>query len=147
MGLPEILFNLFPGMGAYSLLARRIGARGAEDLILSGKILPATKLHDMGIVDVLAKDGEGEVAVRDWISANAKRRNGLQGVLRARQQVFPVTREELDAVADTWVDCALRLEDRDLRMISRLVRAQMERIEADGLAGNAILSERIAAAN
>ena len=25
MGLPEILFNLFPGMGAYSLLARRIG--------------------------------------------------------------------------------------------------------------------------
>ena len=30
MGLPEILFNMFPGMGAYSLLARRIGARGAE---------------------------------------------------------------------------------------------------------------------
>lgn len=147
MGLPEILFNLFPGMGAYSLLARRIGMRGAEDLILSGKMLPATKLHEMGIVDVLAKDGEGEVAVRDWISANAKRRNGLQGVLRARQQVFPVTREELDAVADTWVDCALRLEDRDLRMISRLARAQMERMEAVGAAGNAISNERFAAAN
>jgi len=25
MGLPEILFNLFPGNGAYSLLARRVG--------------------------------------------------------------------------------------------------------------------------
>jgi len=33
-------------------------------------------------------------------------------------------------VADTWVDCALRLEDRDLRMMGRIVRAQMERMES-----------------
>ena len=31
MGLPEIMFNLFPGMGAYQLLSRRIGVRAAED--------------------------------------------------------------------------------------------------------------------
>jgi len=30
--LPEILFNLFPGMGAYSLLARRASPRIAEEL-------------------------------------------------------------------------------------------------------------------
>src|SRR5262245_24542179 len=63
MGLPEILFNLFPGMGACSLLARRIGTRGAEELILSGKVLPATELYKMGVVDVLASDGQGETAV------------------------------------------------------------------------------------
>ena len=130
MGLPEILFNLFPGMGAYNLLARRIGARGAEDLILSGKILPATKLHEMGIVDVLAKNGEGEAAVQAWISKNARRRSGMQAVLRVRELVNPITREELDAIADVWVDCALRLEDRDMRMMSRVVRAQMERMDA-----------------
>ncbi|MBC7804373.1 MAG: enoyl-CoA hydratase/isomerase family protein [Candidatus Parcubacteria bacterium] len=130
LGLPEILFNLFPGMGAYSLLARRIGARGAEDLILSGKILPAAKLHEMGIVDVLAKDGEGEAAVQAWIAKNARRRSGYQAVMQVRQQVNPVTRAELDAVADTWVDCAMRLEDRDMRMMGRVVRAQMERMEA-----------------
>lgn len=129
MGLPEILFNLFPGMGAYSLLARRIGMREAEKLILSGRVLPAEKLHEMGVVDVLADDGEGETAVRQWIAANAKRSNGLQGVMRARQHVFPITRGELDGIADAWVDCALRLEDRDLRMMSRVVRAQMRRME------------------
>ena len=48
IGLPEILFNLFPGMGAYSLLARRTSPRVAEELILSGKLLPAAKLHEMG---------------------------------------------------------------------------------------------------
>lgn len=129
MGLPEILFNLFPGMGAYSLLARRIPPREVESMILSGKILPAARLHEMGIVDVLAKDGEGEAAVQGWIAKNSRRRNGFQAVMRVREQVLPVTREELDAVAETWVDCALRLEDRDLRMMGRVVRAQMERMD------------------
>jgi DSF synthase len=129
MGLPEILFNLFPGMGAYSLLARRIGMRAAEELILSGKVLPARKLHEMGLVDVVAPDGCGETAVAEWIAKQARRRNGMQGVLRARQQVFPVTREELDGIADTWVDCALRLDDRDLRKMSMIVAAQMRRME------------------
>lgn len=147
MGLPEILFNMFPGMGAYSLLARRIGARGAEDLILSGKLLPATKLHEMGIVDVLAKNGEGEAAVQAWIARNSRRRNGFQAVMRVRQQVNPVTREELDAIVDTWVDCAMRLEDRDMRMMSRVVRAQMDRMQADGAARQPLpVEERLAAA-
>jgi DSF synthase len=84
----------------------------------------------MGIIDVLAKDGEGESAVQAWIAKNARRRSGHQAVMQVRKQVFPVTRDELDAVADTWVDCALRLEDRDMRMMSRVVRAQMERQEA-----------------
>ena len=130
LGFPEILFNLFPGMGAYSLLARRATPRIAEELILSGKLLSAARLHEMGIVDVLAKDGDGEAAAQEWIAKNARRRSGFQGVMRVRQQVNPITRAELDAVADTWVDCALRLEDRDLRMMSRVVRAQMERQEA-----------------
>ena len=133
MGLPEILFNLFPGMGAYSLLARRIGMRAAEELILSGKVLPARKLHEMGLVDVIAPDGKGEVAVNDWIARQARRRNGLQGILRARQHVFPVTREELDGIAETWVDCALRLDDRDLRKMGMIVEAQMRRMEHGGV--------------
>lgn len=130
LGLPEILFNLFPGMGAYSLIARRASARVAEELILSGKVLPATRMHELGLVDVLAKDGEGEAAVQAWIAKNARRRNGHQAVMQVRKHVNPVTRAELDAVVETWVDCALRLEDRDLRMMSRVVQAQMERMEA-----------------
>jgi enoyl-CoA hydratase/carnithine racemase len=53
LGFPEILFNLFPGMGAYSLLERRVGMRVAEELILSSK-RARHQLYEMGIVDVLA---------------------------------------------------------------------------------------------
>jgi DSF synthase len=128
MGTPEILFNLFPGMGACSLLARRIGLRAAEDLILSGRVLSAAKLHEMGVVDVLAKDGQGESATREWIAKSSRRRNGMQAVLRSRQLIQPITRQELDAVAELWVDAALRLEERDLRLMSSLVRAQQRRL-------------------
>src|SRR6185295_2975777 len=129
LGLPEALFNLFPGMGGYSLVSRRIGMRQAEELILSGQVLPAAKLHEMGLVDVLVPDGEGEAAVQSWIAKNSKRRNAMQAVFRTRQIVHPISREELDQVAETWVDAALRLEDRDLKMMGRIVRSQMRRLE------------------
>ena len=149
LGLPEILFNLFPGMGACSLLSRRIGQRAAEELILSGKVLPAAQLHAMGIVDVLAKDGEGEAAVMQWIRQNERHRNGMQAVHAARQLVNPVTREELDGITDIWVDAALRIEDRDLKMMSRIVRAQMRRMDSGDVTdvtASALAEERLAVA-
>jgi len=127
MGLPEIMFNLFPGMGAYQLLARRIGVRAAEQLILSGRVLPAKKLHEMGVIDVLAKDGQGESAVQQWIADNRRRQNGMQAVFGLRQLCNPISRQELDAVAESWVDAALRLTDRDLRLMGWLMRAQQDR--------------------
>jgi DSF synthase len=149
LGFPEILFNLFPGMGAYSLLSRRIGMRAAEELILSGRILPAAKLHEMGVIDVIAKDGEGKAAARDWIARNSRQRNGLQAALCARRRVNNVTREELDAITDVWVDAAFRLGDRDLKMMSRIVRAQMRRMEnaeVTDVVGEALAEQRAAAA-
>jgi DSF synthase len=131
MGLPEILFNLFPGMGAFSLLARRIGMKAAEDLILSGRILTAKRLHEMGIVDVLAPSGGGEVATQEWIQKNQRRRNGFQAVFEARQHVYPIEREELDRIADVWVDAAMRIDEKDLKMMGRLVRSQTRRMSEE----------------
>ncbi len=116
-------------MGACSLLERRIGMRAAEELILSGKMLSARKLHEMGVVDVLAPNGQGESTLRSWIATNAKRRNGMQAMFRARQFVRPVTRQELDGIVELWVDAALRLGEREMKMMSRLARAQAERME------------------
>jgi len=130
MGLPEIMFNLFPGMGAYQLLSRRVGVRAAEELLLSGRALPAKKLHEMGIVDVLAKDGQGESATQQWIVDNRRRQNGTRAVFGLRQVCNPIRREELDAVTAMWVDAALRLSERDLRLMGFLTRAQQQRLES-----------------
>lgn len=126
MGLPEVLFNLFPGMGAYSLIARRIGRQKAEQMILSGHIYTAEELHQIGLVDVVAETGQGEVALYDWIKRQHRRRNTMQALSQVRRNIDPVTYEELLGVTKIWVDAALRLEEKDLRMMDRLVRAQQK---------------------
>lgn len=123
-GLPEVLFNLFPGMGAYSVLSRRIGQREAEKLILSGRLYSAAEMHALGVVDVVAEDGQGELAVLEYIREHQRRSNAMASVLRCRQLCNPVTHEELIAVAEEWVRAALKLEPRDLRMMERLVQSQ-----------------------
>ena len=85
LGFPEILFNLFPGMGAYNLLARRVGSALAERIILSGESYTAAELYDMGVVDILA-------AVRDHrpsLSFSGFRRGSQRLTLSSRPATFP----------------------------------------------------------
>jgi DSF synthase len=124
LGLPEILFNLFPGMGAYSFLSRKVGIAQAERIILSGRIYRAEELHELGVVDVLAEDLQGEMAVYDHIQRANRASNGYRALRAAKQRVNPVTYQELLDIAEIWVDAALRLEARDLRMMARLVTRQ-----------------------
>ena len=124
LGLPEILFNLFPGMGAYSLLARKLDMRRAEELITAGKLFSAEELYEMGVVDILAEVGEGEQAVRKFIKQHRRSSNGLQAIARVREYLNPVTYEELMDIANIWVEAALNLTSRDLRMMGKLVGAQ-----------------------
>jgi DSF synthase len=123
-GFPEVLFNLFPGMGAYSFLARRIGAVKAERIILSGSVYTAEQLHEMGIVDVLVNDGGGEGAVHTYVEKHKRRPNAYESVYRARQRYHAVTREELTDIADIWVDAAMRVRAKDLRIMEMLVKSQ-----------------------
>ncbi len=124
LGMPEILFNLFPGMGAYSLLARKLDMRHAEAMITSGRIYSAEELHEMGLVDVLAEKGEGEQAVRDFIRRHRRAQNGLRAISRVREYLKPLGYEELLDITEIWVDAALTLTPRDLRMMGKLVGAQ-----------------------
>jgi DSF synthase len=125
MGLPEVMFNLFPGMGAYSFLSRRLGASEAERVILSGRIWLAEELHELGLIDILAEPGMGAAAVRDYIGDRRRRSpNASIAMERVRKVVDPVSYRELEDIAMIWVDAALRLKDRDLKIMDRLVRSQ-----------------------
>lgn len=128
LGLPEVLFNLFPGMGAFSFLSRKVGAALAEKIIMSGKVYTAEELHHLGVVDVLAEDGQGDNAVRDYIAQNRRRHNAHSAIYRSRRRINPLRYEELRDVVDIWLDAAMNLGDQDLRMMKRLVTAQERRL-------------------
>lgn len=131
MGLPEVLFNLFPGMGALSHLSRKVGMPMAEKMVRSGKIYTGEELYQMGVVDVLAEDGQGEYALNNWIKRNHRSLNAFQAINRAKQRINPLTLSELNDIVEIWADAALRLDERNLKVMDRLVRAQNTKVHAD----------------
>ena len=126
-GLPEILFNLFPGMGAYSFLSRRLDQARAEKMILSGRVYSAEEMYEMGLVDELVEDGMGENALYDFIERNRRGFDTRLAVYDARRKTQPVTHEELIAITDDWVETAIKLDKADLRRMERLANAQDRR--------------------
>ncbi len=130
MGLPEILFNLFPGMGAYSFLARKLGTATARRMITSGELYTAEQLFELGLVEVLAEPGEGESALRQYVTRNARRRSTLDTLRAVDCRCNPVTHAELMDVTELWVTRALELEPQDLRKMERLAQTQAKRTAA-----------------
>lgn len=127
MGFPEVLFGLFPGMGAYSLLCQRVPPHLAERLILEGHIFTAQQMKDMGVVDVVVPRGEGQAMVEKLIKQHQRIPLSYLALGHIRRNTTHVSREELHAVVDVWVETALRLPMKSLKTMERLVKAQEEK--------------------
>ena len=124
MGLPEVLFNLFPGMGAFSLLSRKVGTAMAEKMIFSGKLYLAEELFEMGVVDILAEKGEAELALYKYIKTVNRAANSHKAMQKVKDICNPISYQELLDITNVWVDAALKLDEKDLRMMTRLVTRQ-----------------------
>jgi DSF synthase len=88
-GFPENIFGLFPGMGAYSLVARRVGAAFAEEMMLSGRIYTAEEMKDVGLVHILAEPGQGIAEARDYIQRSKRRYTGSRSIYQIGREVNP----------------------------------------------------------
>lgn len=130
MGLPEVLFDLFPGMGAYSFLCKRIPPHQAEKLMLEGNVYTSEEMYQRGLVDVLVPRGQGVAAVEDVIRANRRIPHARAAMHQVRAFAQSVSLEEMMRITEIWVDTALQLGDKSLRTMDRLVRAQTRRSSA-----------------
>jgi len=124
IGFPEILFNLFPGIGAYTYLARRVEPYFAEQMITSGNTYTSDELFERGVIDVLAEPGEGVQELNDYIKKHRHQRRGRIAMQKAHLRTYPVTLEELRDIGDIWVDAALSLTNKDLKVMERLICRQ-----------------------
>lgn len=131
---PEVVFNMFPGMGAYSFLARRIPAAIVERMIVNAEGFTAEQLYEMGVVDMIADKGKMDEALATFIRRHKKSLVTRKAVLQMRNRIFPLDKQELYDIADYWVDSAFSLSERDINAMSRLVRAQtkMMSLQSDG---------------
>jgi DSF synthase len=123
-GLPEVMFGLFPGMGAHAILSRKLGTAMADRMILSNEIYSAEDMYEMGLVQQLAEPEEGVAAVRKFISKSQRKHPGMVGAHRAMRAAAPIGLAELREIVGHWADAALQLCDSDLKLMSRLASAQ-----------------------
>lgn len=128
LGFPEIAFNLFPGMGGYSLVARKAHMRLAEELISTGESHSGSWHADRGLVDETFEAGEAFLATRTFIDVMRPKANGIRAMLRARQRVLPLSRSELMDITEDWVNAAFTIEEKDLAYMERLVLLQNRRV-------------------
>jgi enoyl-CoA hydratase/carnithine racemase len=85
---PEAMFGMFPGMGAYSFLARQVSRENLDDLIMRKKKISPAEYRDM-IADpvlknavILAKPGEGEDVLYEAI-ASGQVQDTIKSILAA----------------------------------------------------------------
>ncbi|OBX20844.1 enoyl-CoA hydratase [Erythrobacter sp. QSSC1-22B] len=123
-GLPEMMFGLFPGMGAHSLLSRKLGSAMADRLIVSNASYSAEQLYDLGLVHAIAEDGEGLQATQDFIRKSTRKHAGMVNSRRAMKVCWDLRLDELTRITELWADAALQLDARDLKLMDRLVTAQ-----------------------
>ncbi|HTK03063.1 MAG TPA: crotonase/enoyl-CoA hydratase family protein [Bordetella sp.] len=128
MGFPEVAFNLYPGMGGYSLVARRSGMLVAEELISTGESHSAEWCADKGLVDQLFEAGDAFIATRTFIDVMRPKLNAMRALIRTRQRVYPMSRSELMDITEDWVRSTFTIETKDLAYMERLVMMQNRRV-------------------
>ena len=63
VGLPEVTLGILPGAGGTQRMPRLIGVPAALDLIVSGKMVPAPKARQLGIIDEVVEGDVVDAAV------------------------------------------------------------------------------------
>lgn len=126
-GMTEKIFNLFPGMGAYSFLSRRLSPAMAEKIMLEGKVYTANQLFEMGLVDIVAAAGTAQKALHDFIEENVNHYATRRTIYGIRHKYNQPSYNELLDITSQWVNTAFQLSETDLRRMERLVAAQIKK--------------------
>lgn len=127
-GFPEVLFNLFPGMGGWNLTIRKAGFAVANDMVLSGQIYTADQLQRRGLVEHVVDDGQGPTMLEHLVRTMEPRFRGTIAALQARRVAAPIPYESLQTIVDHWAVTAMGLSNRDMRLMERLARAQVRKV-------------------
>jgi DSF synthase len=124
-GFPEVLFNMFPGMGGMSFLSRRVGRKVAEEMVRTGRQYSAMELLELGVIDDVVDTGEAHHAVNALMRRRENQKSAHIAMNSVDRIIRPLSVQELYDVVKIWVDCAMQLSPRSLEWMQRLYQRQV----------------------
>jgi len=125
--LPENKFNMFPGMGAHSLLTRKLNPADADELMRSNKTYTSRFLQSLGLIEKVFEVNQARNALHQFTDNVCERFNFEYHHLKCKKMLNPISKEELLAITDIWVEASMRIGAFDLRKMEILSKAQNRR--------------------
>lgn len=126
-GFPEALFGLFPGMGAWSLLARRVDCRTLRELVEDSLTRSAEELAQAGLVHALVEPGDARAGCRRLAADRARHFARDLTLDRVRRRVEALSAAELRDIVELWVERVFALDPAQLRRMAHVARCQARR--------------------
>jgi len=123
-GFPEIDLELFPCLGSFYYLSRRIGSVKAQQLISSSATYTAEELAILGVVDVVVDEGCSTDAVINFINHYQKHSEANNSLKQIANRINQAPYSTLLERCNNWVNNAMNLSGSDLRKIERIVKLQ-----------------------
>ncbi|TPN86861.1 crotonase/enoyl-CoA hydratase family protein [Aquimarina algicola] len=127
--LPENKFNLFPGMGAYSFLYRKLNHKDADIILKNGQIYTARDLYQKGCIDHLIGFEDATFSLLSHIDSIREKFNFEYYHRQCQKIVFPLSKEELIKITDLWVEACMNVHKFDLRKMEALGNAQARKVK------------------
>lgn len=129
--LPENKFNLFPGMGAHSLLRRKISAVDADMLIRSSRIFKSRYLQSLGLVEKVVERKKGWIELLGYTHTIREQFNFEYHHIQCKKMMNTLSKKELIEITDLWVEACMKIEAFDLRKMEILANAQYRKTRVE----------------
>lgn len=121
---PEIMLGIFPGMGAVSILARKVTRKNFEELLHTGRTFTAEELYSAGIVDHLVEPGNGTIWIKNFLKKRDSAYSAHKIMIDARKKINSISNEEVEEILNSWIQCVLGLTPRKLNLLLHAAEKQ-----------------------
>lgn len=120
---PEVKFNHFP-ITAVPVLARRIGHRETEQILMSGEEFCASDFLRRGALEAVVQNGGGENWIRSYCAETLPIHHARRAIFSMLHQRLHHFQEELEFGARMWVDCMLNMPASEISKLQRIAQMQ-----------------------
>ena len=122
--LPESKFNLFPGMGAYSLLQRKLTYLETEEILTNDKVMSSNFLQKKGLITQLDSEKNNDEVIMRFINECLKGFNFELFHQKSMKSVNHISLKELTNITNIWVDATKGVSNQDIRKMEAFSKAQ-----------------------
>lgn len=126
LSLPEIKFNLFPGMGAYTFIKNKTNSDIAKKIILSGDRYSAEDFLRMNIIDEVIEDNDINLIIQKIIDYN-KNLLSFKEIIKIKEKFKDDSNDiaEYKSILDIWIKtCMANSDHKKLALMGKLKTSQ-----------------------